>query len=64
MTARPCPVCDHEDDETLCDCEFSVAMARYRPLYEAERAAGIFRPQHEIGQDLRNAGRGHLVRDR
>lgn len=33
-----------------------------RSLYEAEKRAGLLRPQSEIDQDLIDAGRGHLVR--
>lgn len=67
MTDRPCPTCGHEDDETLCQCQIDEWLASpegrsMHALYKAEKAAGLLRPQAEIDEELRQAGRGHLVR--
>lgn len=50
-------MCDEcHDDHAKAEAE------KLRPLYEAEKAAGLTRPQEAIDEDLRIAGRGHLVR--
>ena len=49
--------CDSCDDERT-----EAEKAHYLALYEGERRAGLLRPKHEIDADLRDAGRGHLIR--
>lgn len=39
-------------------------MRKLYQLYKAERDMGLLRPQEEIDQDIRDAGRGHLLGDR
>lgn len=48
--------CENHREETV------AKMKRNWALYQAEKAAGLLRPQEEIDQDIRDAGRGHLVR--
>lgn len=66
------PTCDNCGDKVetvgedeICDeCrdEWSAEQEkRFRPLYEAEKRAGILRTKEELDQELRDAGRGHLV---
>jgi hypothetical protein len=62
MTDRPCPICDHEDDETLCDCEQAVEAAYWHRLYCGERSAGIV-GNGDTNDAIREAGRGHLLRE-
>ena len=45
------------------EAEFQEQMAYWRPLYEAEKAAGLLMSEEERNEELRNAGRGHLVRE-
>lgn len=46
-----------------CEAEFyEKDLPKLRRQYEAERRAGLLRPQEELDQELRDAGRGHLVR--
>lgn len=66
------PVCgacgdrvDSVNDADECDeCAEDRAQAeaaKLRPLYEAEKRAGLLRSKDELDQELRDAGRGHLV---
>ena len=48
------------------DCfdEYQQEQDRYwRPQYEAEKAAGLLMSEEERNEQLRQAGRGHLVRE-
>lgn len=54
------------EDEICDECrgEWNAEQAkRLRPLYEAEKRSGLLRPKEELDKELREAGRGHLVRD-
>lgn len=56
-----CP--DHDrDDDILCTCREQAEIRHWYALWEGERAAGLLRPKAELDQELRDAGRGHLVR--
>lgn len=65
-----CETCRREvesvNEADMCeDCHdawLAKEEAYWRPLYEAEKAAGLLRPQSELDQELIDAGRGHLVR--
>lgn len=54
------------DDEGYCDAcleEHNAEMAgQYLSLYKAEKRAGLLKSKEELDADLRDAGRGHLVR--
>lgn len=56
---------DEQGECEACATAYHAQQARYwRGLREGERRAGLLRPQSEINQDLRDAGRGHLIGDR
>ena len=50
------------DCETCMDARFKREYARLKPLYDAEKRAGLLKPKEELDAELRDAGRGHLVR--
>ncbi len=60
-----CPTCGDEfdpDEGGMCSCEEQREAAKWAALYRGEKAAGLLRPQEELDRELREAGRGHLVR--
>jgi len=70
-----CSKCDEiVEDEDIVGCwenEWCEACARkwvdeqiahYRPLYDAEKAAGLLQPDEYLAHELRCAGRGHLLK--
>lgn len=56
---------DYMNENDLCDdCNAPSlkGQARWKWLYEAEKACGIHKTPEELAQELRDAGRGHLAR--
>ncbi len=53
------------DEAGACDeCRtayFKGQYAHWKPLYDAEKRAGLLDPE-QAAQDIRDAGRGHLLR--
>ena len=47
--------------EECCDKWFQEQAAYWRPLYEAEKRAGLLKSLDELEAELRDAGRGHLI---
>jgi len=37
--------------------------AKWRPIYDSEKRAGLLKTRDELNADLRAAGRGHLIGD-
>lgn len=48
---------DYLVDHGITKAEFE----RMKALYEGEKRAGLHKPREEYEQDLRDAGRGHLI---
>lgn len=53
---------DTDECDTCADERFQREYAHLKPLYEAEKAAGLTKTKEGLDEDLRQAGRGHLVR--
>ena len=49
------------DCEACVDARIKREYARWRPLYEGEKRAGLLKSKEELNADLRDAGRGHLI---
>lgn len=54
--------CDVDYCCPQCEAMEAAEFKRLKDLYEAEKRAGLLRPQTELDQELRDAGRGHLVK--
>ena len=71
MSIMVCACCDRHvdtdfwpmsDEGSICESCDDEQSAYWKPLYEGEKRAGLLRPQSEINADLKDAGRGHLIR--
>lgn len=45
------------------DKRIAEEIAHFKPLYEAEKRAGLLVSLDELEQAIRDAGRGHLLKD-
>ncbi len=52
---------ENGDCEACRDAHFQREAARLKPLYDAEKRAGLHKSKEELDAELRDAGRGHLT---